>query len=613
MADEHLNFLARLKQHHLYGVVVAYAVVAGFLIQLVSRAFPYFGWVEAVPAVIIVLLLGFPVVVVLAWLFIKPKDPAQSSTWQRRHWKLSATVTVIVIVLVVISGFYGVRFSEHRAERLARASAIASEPKSAITAAPSAATVIPAKSIAVLPFVNESGDKGQQYFSDGLSEDLITALSQFAGLKVISRDSSFQFRNSDDSSQVIGKKLGVAHLLEGSVQRSGDEIRINAELVNAADGTTLWSEHYDRTYKDLFALQDAITKAVAGVLKAKLLTETSSTAVAQSDRPPSGNLAEYNAYLQGQFYYQRGSEADAYKAITQFTAATQLDPHYAAAYAAMSNTWTLLAGYFLSGADKPGAYAEARAAAKTALQLNPDLAAAHGAYAAVLVNADLDWDGAQAELRRALELAPGSTLAKFDLSTRLATRGHPESAIKLVRQALVGNPLQAFWIVWLASYQAALGRLDEAEATAHRAVALQPQAAFTYRELTAIEVLRGDPAAALAAARNTPPGRNKDIAIAWALQIGPDRTAADAALEDLIEKHASDSAYQIAEVYALRKDPDNMFKWLDRAWANRDDGIQYLLYDPFILRYKSDPRFAAFCKKVGLPYTSKDPPSVRAN
>ncbi|MGH8278931.1 MAG: hypothetical protein ACRETQ_05130, partial [Gammaproteobacteria bacterium] len=278
MADERPTFLVRLKQHRLYGVVVAYAVVVGFLIQMVSRAFPYYGWAAAVPAVIIVLLLGFPVVVVLAWLFIKPKDPAKSEFWQRRHWKLSATVTVVVIVLVVISGFYGVRFSERRAARLLAVSTAASAPKPTVTAAPSAATVIPAKSIAVLPLVNESGNPKEQYFSDGLSEDLITALSQFSGLKVISRDSSFRFRNSEDSSEVIGEKLGVAHLLEGSVQRLGDEVRISAELVNCADGSTLWSEHYDRPYKDLFALQDDITNAVASVLKAKLLAETNSTA-----------------------------------------------------------------------------------------------------------------------------------------------------------------------------------------------------------------------------------------------------------------------------------------------------------------------------------------------
>jgi cytochrome b561 len=157
MADQQQSFLARLKQHHLYGVVVAYAVVVGFLIQIVSRAFPYFGWAGAVPAVIIILLLGFPVVVVLAWLLIKPKDPAKSDTWQRRHWKLGAAVTAVVIVLVVISGFYGLRFSQHRAERLAAVHTLA-ESAPVTRAALPAATVIPAKAIAVLPFENLSAD-----------------------------------------------------------------------------------------------------------------------------------------------------------------------------------------------------------------------------------------------------------------------------------------------------------------------------------------------------------------------------------------------------------------------------------------------------------------------
>ncbi|MGH6740813.1 MAG: tetratricopeptide repeat protein, partial [Bradyrhizobium sp.] len=371
------------------------------------------------------------------------------------------------------------------------------------------------------------------------------------------RDSSFRFRNSTENINTIAEKLGVAHLLEGSVQRMGDAVRISTELVIAADGSTLWSEHYDRPYKDLFALQDDITKAVASVLKAKLLTATNRTAVEQTDRPPSGNLAAYDAYLQGQFYYQRGTEADLHEAITQFTSATRLDPHYAAAYAEMANTWMVLAGYFLNGADKPGAYAKARDADQTALRLNPDLAAVHTAYASLLINADFDWNGAEAQNRRALELAPDDALAMFDLSTNEALLGHTESAVKLARQALVGNSLQAFWTAWLASYQAALGRFDEAAETARRAIVLQPQAAFTYRELTAIEVFRGDAAAALAAARNTPPGRNRDIAMAWALQIGSDRATADAALKNLIDKDADNTAYQIAQVYALRKDPDN--------------------------------------------------------
>lgn len=168
----------------------------------------------------------------------------------------------------------------------------------------------------MLPLTNESGDKGQQYFSDGLSEDLITRLSQFPGLKVISRDSSFRFRNSSDSSAAIGAKLGGVHLLGGSAQRAGGEVRISVELVNAADGSTLWSQAYDRPYQDLFTLQDAVTKAVAVALKVRLLDVGS--AVTQSERPPGGSLGAYNAYLQGQFYDQRGSEAALRRAIAKY-------------------------------------------------------------------------------------------------------------------------------------------------------------------------------------------------------------------------------------------------------------------------------------------------------
>jgi len=172
---------------------------------------------------------------------------------------------------------------------------------------PASTAAIPAKSVAVLPFTNESGKQDEQYFSDGLSDDLITALSQFAGLKVISRNSAFQFRDSHDSSAKIGTLLGVAHILEGSVQRAGDEVRITATLVNAGDGSIVWSQRYDQPYKDLFALQDAITQSVAEALKAKLLTAPG--AVLQSDRPPGGNLDAYTAYQQGLAYYAQTTEA----------------------------------------------------------------------------------------------------------------------------------------------------------------------------------------------------------------------------------------------------------------------------------------------------------------
>ena len=454
-------------------------------------------------------------------------------------------------------------------------------------------------SIAVLPLANESGDASQQYFSDGISEDLITALSQFSGLKVIGRTSAFQFRDSKEDSRSIGAKLGVAHLLEGSVRRSGDMVRVNAELIDAADGSTQWSERYDRPYRDLFALQDEITGAVVVALRAKLLP--GEHAAAQSERPPNGSLEAYNALLQGGFYLSRDTKVDVFQAINYYTQATQLDPRYAIAWSALSRAWTDVATEYLGGAPEQEALAKARAAADRALTLAPDLAAAHVARGSVLLSADFDWRGAEAEFRRALMLAPNDGEAKFDFGNLLAAFGKVGSAIDFTRQALATEPLRAPWYNWLAIYLSGLNRLDEAERAIRTAIELQPAAANYHFTLTLIQIQRGHAQAALAAAQQEPPGEWQDIALALARQIGSDRSAADAALKMLIEKYANGWAYQIADGYALRDDPKATFEWLDRAWSNRDPGLTNLLFDPFIARYKGDPRFAALCRKIGLP------------
>jgi TolB-like protein/Flp pilus assembly protein TadD len=457
----------------------------------------------------------------------------------------------------------------------------------------------PAQSIAVLPLANESGDANEQYFSDGISEDLITALSQLPGLNVIGRTSSFRFRDTKEDSRSIGAKLGVAHLLEGSVRRSGDVVRVSAELINTANGIAQWSDRYDRPYKDLFALQDEITRAVAGALRTKLLP--GEHAAAQSERPPSGNLAAYNAFLQGQFYVFRRTEVDTRRAIEFYTQATELDPRYALAWSWLSRTWLALGIGYLEGAPAQEAYAKARAASDRALSLSPELAAAHVSRGVLLAYADLDWRGSEAEFRRALELAPNDGETRVYLGRRLAAFGDVEQAIELTRKALATEPLRANWYNVLGVYLCGLNRLDEAEQSVRKAIELQPGAVGFHGRLVLIQIQRGNPRAALAAAEQEPPGFDRDIAFAFARQVGGDRSAADAALKRVIDKQAGGAAYQIAQVYALRNDAKETFAWLDRAWSSRDSGIGLLLYDPLILRYKDDPRFAAFCKKVGLP------------
>ena len=491
----------------------------------------------------------------------------------RRTGLLYGAIAAVVLLLV---GYFGL-------ERLNRSNPGASG----------------AASIAVLPLTDESGEASQQYFSDGISEDLITALSQFPGLKVIGRTSAFQFRDSKEDSRSIGAKLGVAHLLEGSVRRSGEMVRVSAELIDTADGSTQWSERYDRPYKDLFALQDEITRAVAGALRTKLLS--GEYAAQQSERPPSGSLEAYNAMLQGQFYYFRRTEADFRRAIEFYKQATQLDPRYALAWSRLSQAWTYLSANSLEGAAAQEAYAKAREAAERALALSPELAAAHVARGYLLQTADLDWQGAEAEFRRALALAPNDGEARFYLGRQLAAFGEVEPAIELTRQALATEPLRANWYNWLAACLAGVNQLDEAERAIRRAIELQPAASSYHQTLTAIEIQRSNARAALAAAQQEPPGNWQDIAVALARQIGSDRSAADAALRTLIERWSGVATYQIAEVYALRNDAKETFEWLDRAWSNRDPGIANLLYDPFIMRYRNDPRFTAFCRKVGLP------------
>ena len=357
------GFFGRLKERKLVQWVLAYAAAAFALLQGVDIVAQRFGWPESIErGLIVVLAVGLFVTIVLAWFH-----------GERRAQRVTGTELLILALLLAIGGGLLWRMSKVPQNAAATDSA---KPVATLSMA------IPHKSIAVLPLVDESGEKDQQYFSDGLSEDLITALSQFAGLKVIGRNSSFQFRDSKLPSAALGQALGVAHLLEGSVRHAGDVVRISATVVNAADGSTLWSQHYDRPYKDLFALQDDITRSVADALRAKLLD--GGGAVEQSDHPPSGSLDAWNAYSRGRFHEVMINPDDSRTAIGFYEQAIALDPRYARAYASMALTWTSLGGTFLSGDELRQAYAKARVAVEQALRLDPDVAVAHAARGLLL-------------------------------------------------------------------------------------------------------------------------------------------------------------------------------------------------------------------------------------
>ena len=361
-----------LRRRKLVQWSLAYLAGAWAVLEVFDLVGSQFGWpLLLMRSFTISLGLGFLLMLVLAWYH-----------GERGEQKVSGTELVVLAVLLSMCAGLMWRYTL-MTQPVAE---VVQSPGTTQPATDEPAVPIDAASVAVLPFSNAGSDKDQQYFSDGLSEDLITALSQFGSLKVISRNSSFQFRGSKDTSKVIGKKLGVAHLLEGSVRRAGDTVRISARLVKAADGSTVWSQRFDRPYRELFALQDEITTAVAGALEARLMAE--GDAVIQSDRPPSGNLDAYNAYLQARFMSQRGDLASVRAAIKYYDKAIRLDPRYAAAHAQLSYIWIYIGG--MLGIETQDAFGRSRAAAAAALALDPELALAHLAQAHALLWIDFD-------------------------------------------------------------------------------------------------------------------------------------------------------------------------------------------------------------------------------
>jgi TolB-like protein/Tfp pilus assembly protein PilF len=460
---------------------------------------------------------------------------------------------------------------------------------------------VPEKSIAVLPLANSTGDPANEYISDGVSEELIASLSHLSQLKVIGRTSSFQFKGKAEGSRAIGEQLGVSYLLEGSVQKAADRVRIAVALVSAADGASIWAETFESEIKDIFTLQTRIASAVAGKLQVALLGTEVAAAQASADAGARENFAAYQAVLQGNFYYQRSTAEDMRKAVDYYSEAVRLDPTYASAWAKMSITVTHLVGNYTSTATPEGkeTLARGRRAATTALSLDPLLGDAHRARALLLSHHDFDFVGAEAEFRRAVELEPQSSGSTAGLANLKAVFGRLDEAVALTRRALTLDPLNSGFHLNLANLLASLGRYDEAEATLRQAIELQPQAAQHYQCLAVIAILRGRSADAIRLAKQETDPFWQTFALALAYQAHGDRAQADAALKKLIDEDADDAGSQIASVYALRKEPEKMFHWLERALETHDVGVTSLRVDPFLRTYSQDPRFTAFARKLG--------------
>jgi TolB-like protein/Tfp pilus assembly protein PilF len=583
------DFLSELKRRNVYKVAVAYAVVGWLLIQVATQVFPFLdipNW--AIRFVIFVTALGFPVALIIAWAFeltpegIKRTEAADAA---RQHSRGGVWIGVVVVAAALSLGLF----------LLGRYTAGGGTPRQSETATASNIQ----KSIAVLPLVNTSGDPSNEYFSDGLSEELIAVLAKIPELKVIGRSSSFFFKGKSGDSAAIGQKLGVANLIEGSVRKQGDRVRIVAELISAADSRSLWSETYDRELKDVFAVQAEIAKSVAEQMKVKLLGERQ-----QSDAAPSNeNLAAHNAVLQADFYFQQLTPESVRRAIQFLEEAVRLDPNYALAYAKLSQAWRQYAASFATD-DAPKAYEEARRTAERAVNLAPDLAEVRMAVGFLAFTPDLDFRAAEKEFRHVLEYAPNHAAAKAYLGAQLSAQGRLAEAEQTCREAVALDPLGTSSWYNIGRVVVGLGRYKEAEELFRKGLEIQPQASRFHSYLALLDIVQNRPTQAMTNARLETEGFWRDYAIALVQQTQDDRVVADAALKDFIARNSDGGAFQIAVLYAARKEPDEMFKWLETAYATHDSGLSQMAVTPFFLPYVNDSRFVALCQKLNVQVPS---------
>jgi TolB-like protein len=563
----------RLRRRKVVQWGLAYAAGAWALLQVLGFAADSFGW----PAVTKQLaMLGFaaglPVAVVLAWYH-----------GDRGHQRVTRSEFAIIAVLLALGGGI-VGWWGHVAETPAGA---------AVAPAP-APTVTDERSVAVLPFVNMSSDPEQEYFSDGMAEQVLDQLSRVPGLRVIARTSSFAFRSKEVDVATIAQRLNVSHVLEGSVRKAGNRVRITAQLIRASDSSHLWSETYDRELTDVFAIQDEIATAVVQKLKVTLLGGKLPA------RSTTASLDAYSLYLQGRYLFDRHGREDMEKAVSLYRKALELDPSYAPAWAALAEVGWILAeeGY----REVDAAARDSLESAQRALHLDPQLALAHSMTGNIKFSYYWDWPAADASFKRAVACDPGDMGATFRSGLLALGLGRVNDAVALFRRAVTLSPISPSAHEWLSHAYLASNRLDDAEKEIRTALDLSPDLSQGWYRLGFVLLEKGMATAALEAMQKerAENWRLPGLALAWHA-LGR-RTESDRALGEAIGKYADTMAYQIAEVYAYRGEADEAFAWLERAYRQRDSGLACCLKtDPLLKNVRDDRRYAELLRSMKLP------------
>jgi len=514
----------------------------------------------------------------------------RTATVLNKYWM----VAVLVVISALFVGYFVVDkfwLGKHAASE---------RPIAAVTSAVAPAeSVISEKSVAVLPFVDMSEKKDEEYFADGTADEILNLLAKVPGLHVPARTSSFYFKGKSEDIPTIARRLLVANVLEGSVRKSGNRVRITVQLVRADNGYHLWSETYDRQLDDIFKVQDDIAGEVVKALKISLGANELPRAVA------TNNAEAHSLLLQADYLFDRETPDDLARAIGYFQQAIRSDPDFAPAWADLSQALTVTwqNGWLPNNRTFQQQREQALQAAERAIAIDPKLGDAHLALAFVRYAFDWDWAGVDAELAKARVFDPASSYPLQMAGTFAALRGHLNDALQFLEQATEKDPLNANAYLFRAIVYRVMGQFAEALTAARKVVELEPTASRSHTVLAETLLAIGQPDAALAEVEKESDPAYRAYTRARTYILVGRRADADAALAEFEKTFAADWAYAIASLHALRGEPDQAFLWLDRAYEQRDAGLvgtPSANIDPDLKSIRGDPRYKAFLRKMNL-------------
>jgi len=589
------NFFAELKRRNVYKVAIAYAVVAWLLIQAASIFLPAFNAPQwAMQIVILIVVVGFPIALAFSWAFeITPegikRESEVAADQSITHHTGRKLVALTIVLAVIATGLLIFQFLRARTwpERQSNGST-----------SPSVAT-LSNKSIAVLPFDNLSGDPQNAYFSEGVQDEILTRLAKIAELKVISRTSTQRFKSAPNDLRQIAQQLGVANILEGSVQKANDQVRVNVQLINALTDAHLWADTYDRKLTDIFAVETEIAKTVADMLQAKLTGSEQHVIAAR----PTANSEAHQLYLKGRFFWNKRTGNDLKKSIDYFEQAIVADPTYALAYAGVADGYVWLPGY--TAGTPRDCYPKAKAAAKKALELDDTLAEARTSLAIAIWLYDFDSSQANREFQRAIELNPNYAIAHQQYGNiTLSALGRFEDAIAEGKRAVELDPLSLVINTDLGSNYCYARRYDEAIAQLRKTLEMDPGFYIAHVVLGQALDAKGARDAAIveyqkARALNDDPSVLGVLARAYGLS--GNELEAEKILDQLKElsKQRYVAAYSFALVYLALGDKEEALRWLEQSYQDRaGSDIGYIRVDPLLDPLRGDPRFEALAEKI---------------